>query len=527
MAITFAVSDVAPPAVHDALPLVPLAMATKALGAREAVSLSGPQSLVAGPAINALVHSVHTAFATHRPLALAPDVVWLTVLHGVAQHVARNAESLRDRFGAHSGKARVQIRRDDLHPAMDPPGDWSSVPTELCDAVLAYCGATARALRATFSTSSPASQFAMDVALLDALQSYFSYSVLSMCGIPTITLLGTPDDWARIVRQLDALDGLGLEAWLGPLREVLAEFERASRGGVDREFWRALYKPEGFSGGDRVLGWINVLFPYLRDSTACTPRDVARHLPRNIPSPVRYDRTWLTEGELPPKPQEFPLGLARAPFDWRLPANETRAMELVAGLVGAGVDPDTGTVSPQYAWWVAPAVAERAFTVHNPTPEGAMVTPRDPKSVRALHTLGQETAELAGVDMSLSWCAALESLEGLERVRGLTRLALMECNQVESLAPIAGLPAVREVFVSQCKGLRDLSALSTLPTLERVAIMHCPGVTDVHAIRWLAELNDLKSVSLWGFPALPERFRKQLATPEGVRSLQGWLRENG
>ncbi len=365
MPANFPLFEKGPAGAADEPPLAPLEAAVRTLGAEEPVYLAGPKHVVAGPPVNALLHAAHVAFATHRPLVIAPDVVWLTVLHGVSQHVARNTGSLSTRFVARARAVPLALDRDDSHPAVP---DWPTIPAKLCDALLLRHGPVARALRATFSTSSPASRLAMDMALLDVLAGEGGGLAAPPIGIAGITLLGRTDEWSQIVRRLDALDGTGLDAWLGPLREVLVEFHRASRGEVDREFWRAIYKPEGLPGGNLVTGWINVLFPYLHDSPAPAPRDVQRHLPRNLPVPVRYDRSWLTDGELPPKPDDLPLGLARARFEWRPSAGGTQAMDLVAGVAGAGIDARTGAVAPQYACWVAPSRTESGSAVAQATP---------------------------------------------------------------------------------------------------------------------------------------------------------------
>src|SRR5579859_3971603 len=292
MATTFDVSDVAgadapPPRVHFTL-------ARERQGGRAIVAAGGPEQVVDGPVVPALVHAAHVAFAEHRPLVLAPDDVWFTVLQGVAAHVALRAEELRPRFVAHAGELQIEIRRDDLAPGVDPPGDWPTVPGEIAAKALEHAGPAARALHAGFTTTDRHARVAMDVALLDALQSYFTYSVMSMCGIPSVTLLGEPRDWATLLERTSALADLGLDAWLAPLCEVLAEMHAASAGRVDRDFWRALYKPEEFSGGDLVTGWINVLYPYARDAKA--PRDVTPFLPRNLPHGPRPDASWMPPG---------------------------------------------------------------------------------------------------------------------------------------------------------------------------------------------------------------------------------------
>jgi hypothetical protein len=518
MPITFVVSDV--PRAEQAPAQVHFTSARERLGGRAIVAAGGPESVLDGPAIPALVHAAHVAFAEHRPLVLAPDDVWFAVLQGVAAHVTLHAEELRPRLLPFEGTRAIEIRRDDLAPAADPPGDWSTVPGEIATEALALAGPTARALRVELSTTDRHARVAMDVALLDALQSYFSYSVSSLCGIPSVTLLGEPGDWATLVERAGALAGLGLDAWLGPLREVLVEMHRAASGAVDRDFWRALYKPEHFSGGDLVVGWINVLFPYARDGREL--REVERFLPRNLPGGPDLEASWMPDGgAMPLKPSEFPSSLARAPFTWKL-AHSTHAMDLVAGHVGAGFDAATGAVSPRFGWWVAPRTAPRAFLVHNPSPAGCLLLPRDP-ALRDLATVAAEAEGYAAVDLSLSWCKELESLEGVEALRALSRLTMLECNRLTTLAPLAGLPALRELHVSQCSEMEDLSALASLESLESVVVMRCPKARGIEAI---ARLPRLRQATLWGFPGLPERFQKNLTDAADVRALQEWLREH-
>ena len=53
------------------------------------------RSVVAGVGYHALLAAVYTAFSDHRPLVLGPDAVWITILQGVAHHMAIHADRLR------------------------------------------------------------------------------------------------------------------------------------------------------------------------------------------------------------------------------------------------------------------------------------------------------------------------------------------------------------------------------------------------------------------------------------------------
>ncbi len=56
-----------------------------------------------------LTYAVHAAFSDHRPLLLTPDIVWITLAQGFAQHINNHAETLRSRFVSHQGKEKLLV----------------------------------------------------------------------------------------------------------------------------------------------------------------------------------------------------------------------------------------------------------------------------------------------------------------------------------------------------------------------------------------------------------------------------------
>jgi hypothetical protein len=97
------------------------------------------------------------------------------------------------------------------------------------------------------------------------MQSYFTYDMETLCGIPAITLEGTPEDWQAVAERAEQFGSLDLEWWFEPLRGILRQFVAAARGIVDRPFWQSVYKYQDESGGPMITGWISALFPYLTD----------------------------------------------------------------------------------------------------------------------------------------------------------------------------------------------------------------------------------------------------------------------
>ena len=102
----------------------------------------------------------------------------------------------------------------------------------------------------------------------DTLQHYFRYEMMCGCGVPSITLTGTSEDWRNLRAKANGLKEFELDWWLDELLPVLDQFVAASNGQVDTAFWRSICMFRGASGspGDPITGWLQTLFPYLNAS---------------------------------------------------------------------------------------------------------------------------------------------------------------------------------------------------------------------------------------------------------------------
>jgi Domain of unknown function (DUF4419) len=348
MSITFQVSQVERAGAPLALPA---AAEPPRLQGRlvEAMGASAP---FLPPAGHGLLHAVHLAYADHRPLALSPDAIWLAVAQGFAMHVNANAERLRGKFVRHEGQVTLRIRRDDFVKG-SPHNPWPEAFGAFSDAVAEHIGRQRDLVVCDFSTTGPVERAASEIVLLDAMQQYFRYEMVTKCGIPEITLEGTVEDWRSIRRRARALKEYELAWWTEAVGPVLDELVATAEGRVDARFWQTFFKHVDGSGGPYVQGWINVLFPYLRsgeDATlernpwmACWREGLGKHFGGGA-----------TEAHVP-------CGLSSVPFVWDY--FETRfPMGFLGGFVGVGQGEGSLVVRPVIGWAVrddAPPAAEQ------------------------------------------------------------------------------------------------------------------------------------------------------------------------
>lgn len=483
--ITFDVSDVT--LDRELLAASSLAHQLDARGVRNVLAATTNAELVEASPLNAFVMAMHVAYTRHRPLTLTPDAVWLAIAQGLARHIDVHAERLRGRLVRHTGKIALEARRDEL--ALDPSStrEWSIAVSILAEQVTEHLGGRARLFVADFSTTDACSLVASQITLLGAVQSYFEYSVATLCGIPRITLAGTPEDWSAIRARLHIFDELDVGWWKAKLDPVLAEFEIASRGKPSRKFWERAYKVHDASGGEAISGWVNAFFPYEGELGATRS-------------------AWFEHGDDAsefhlPKLASFPSGIASAPFTWKL-LDGDHPMCLLAGFVGVGVEGEG--VAPAIGWAVAPAVADRIFRAH-PYDARVALSPRVPSALTSLAGLAEEIASdgHARVELSLWMCTSLASLEGIATISAIDSLSILSCNALESLAPLTHASSIRNLRVQQCDKISDLAPLGAMTELRTLGVTHCPNVRD---FRPLTALRNLEMLDLFG-DAVPAEIR--------------------
>jgi hypothetical protein len=371
MSITFAVSDVERP--KQLLPVLDRSKAIPSLlggGDRSErrrgappppprrIEAFSPSSapLVAATDAHALAQAAHDAFYGHHPLALSPDAVWFCLAQGFAHHIALNAEALRSRFVSHQGKKKLVVERPDFF--LGQPNPWPEAFAAFSEQIAENVGPLRDLVVADFSTTGAVERAASEVVLMDAFQPYFEYVMMCGCGIPSITLLGTVEDWKSVRRRAAMLSEFGLDAWIAALLPVLDEVVRTAEGRVDQGFWRSFFRYQSGSGPSELTGWILVLFPYLKVfDRRGEPGE------RLAPSPyidqwerafgIAEKRTGYLSHPEGPSLSRIPSSIASAPvrcIDAR--DGSTHPLRFVAGLFGTTQDAGTGALAPEFGWAV-------------------------------------------------------------------------------------------------------------------------------------------------------------------------------
>ncbi len=298
---------------------------------------------------NALLETVRDAYHGHHPLALSPDVIWLTICQGMSIHINLNFKSLEGKIYKNGHPDAIHVRVDTV--AFDST-QWSVAVDSLAQHTRRYTDPYFyEAFVPQFSTTSPIDHVAYQITLLHAQQKGFSYSVESGCGIPWIVLRGTTEDWEMIKKKLSILNSLGMKKWKASLLPIIDQFIAASKGKADKSFWANIYKDKTSYGTYAITGWIHQLFPYItnrNDSTTYLPDwEISVNGITYQPNPFLNKKVTSSDNLTS---DYFPSSVLKVPFVWHNHyEGRTDSLYLWSGIWGAKQYGDK-TLEPFISW---------------------------------------------------------------------------------------------------------------------------------------------------------------------------------
>ena len=281
------------------------------------------------------------AYANHQSVTLSPDMVWLVICQGFARYVNAHAEELRPKLVNHEGKMDLVIETDkDL---MTEEIDWPILINDFASQIDKHTKDNiAKTIVSDFSTTGSVERVASQITLMESVKSYFEYIVEYLaCGIPSITLDGSVEDWKRVREKTMQLKKYGLDKWIDSLDPILKEFILAADGKPNQIFWKSMIKKQSvdrLAGGGclpemptKLDGWLLKLFP---DENGVTLEEISH----TKDMPTEYVRVSFYYQVINPDDGTI---ISRTP------------MELWAGFVGAKIDNENNMVTPMIGWFVS------------------------------------------------------------------------------------------------------------------------------------------------------------------------------
>jgi len=332
-------------------------------------SLSSQKVVGAG---NGFVQACIKAYSDHHHLVIRPDDVWITILTQLSLYVNANAEALRSHFVSHEGKKELLVEMDGNRYS----ASWARIANQFTIALEQNINDPSLRdwILQSFSTTTKTDHTVAVIAMMGTLQAYFSYKAYLKCGIPSVTLEGTREDWVKLrdaVADKAKLPKMGKETaeWSRVLKVVLNRFV----GSFDhpnslktRNFWQNIAHYSGGGSGPRYWsGWITAFCfwdekgNYMRPDSA---RSVIGSVFKSV-LPNWVDTTLMIDGQVFHRinSNDVPPAWVSVPVIVNELGKEFNA-RMVAGVVGYSLskcgkklqDGGTGldTLKPATGWWM-------------------------------------------------------------------------------------------------------------------------------------------------------------------------------
>jgi len=277
---------------------------------------------------------IYRAYADHRPIVLSPDMIWLLISQGFAHHINADPEKMRHYFVDFSGKLSLVVASDEI-PLDNPNSPWEKIFPEFTRQIAEHTGnEIINLLSADFSTTTSVEKIASEITIMEAMKAYFEYLVFYVaCGIPEITLQGTTEDWQKILDKTKQLGKYDLAWWTSDLEPILQEFINASKGKINKEFWKNIFvtrtgKPACGPSFTVIDGWMVKFFPYDKKGNRNNLKSLTSSgdLPEEI---VKVDLKYYNEK-----------------------TGVTTPLELWAGFIGLEQNRKNYTLTPKTGWMI-------------------------------------------------------------------------------------------------------------------------------------------------------------------------------
>ena len=256
---------------------------------------------------SSLIQGLVLAYKNHYPITITPDMIWILVLQGFSRFMEKYENLVRERFVNFQGKKNLKIERLAYSPATATKEVWDGIIKEFVEKIGKHVGQECiDNLECNFSTTSQVAQVTSQVAIMSAMKQYFNYRVLMAgCGISSITLEGSVQDWEKIKSKLEFLSTKALKWWTKHLIPIIDNIIATkkyynSKGKLNEElieFWKGMIRLKG--RGDLydphlINGWIVKFIPNLSNEKHEVYEEIYEtQIPDQIIS-CPMELTWLS-----------------------------------------------------------------------------------------------------------------------------------------------------------------------------------------------------------------------------------------
>ena len=227
--------------------------------------------ILPSPTHNGLINAFVDAYNLHRPLRLRPDDIQLAIQCVISTCINNNPKTYRDTFVSHQDKKELIANSTDfdlpyLSDTFKRLMSKSVKNPEFLDK-----------FTTTYTTSTVFTQTVSNIMLMNTLKEYFSFGMMLGCGIPSVQLCGTQEDWLKLksfyLYFKNFFSKSELNSWFlnfDCIMDMFIEMRNLKEmGEVDasstiKTMWDHVITTErvGSGGQTELGGWVRLFVPY-------------------------------------------------------------------------------------------------------------------------------------------------------------------------------------------------------------------------------------------------------------------------
>ncbi|EAL72554.1 hypothetical protein DDB_G0270408 [Dictyostelium discoideum AX4] len=237
---------------------------------------------------NSFFHSAIKAFSEHHHLNIRPDDIWMAILNNFSTFINKYAQDLRDKLvDFKEGKKLLMVETD--YPILKAPHDKLTLEISKEIEKNIKDPSIRDWIIPNFSTTTQTDKVVFASALMSTVKSFFDFKCYTRCGLPSVTLFGTVDDWLNLKERIERLKEFDIiknknqeeeeegqevtnkpimSEWVSMLHPIIDEFILTASGKPNIEWWSLIAKENAISGGPIINGWITV-FSIFNKKSVC------------------------------------------------------------------------------------------------------------------------------------------------------------------------------------------------------------------------------------------------------------------
>ena len=151
-----------------------------------------------------LIQGLILAYKNHYPIVISPDMIWILILQGYSRFMDKYSELVREKYVNFEGKKTLNVKRIGIFPKEASKETWQEIIDDFIKGIKYYVGGEViENLQSDFTTTEEVTLATSQMTIMSAMKNYFNFELgMGGCGISSIILEGTIEDWEKIKSKL-------------------------------------------------------------------------------------------------------------------------------------------------------------------------------------------------------------------------------------------------------------------------------------------------------------------------------------